>query len=141
MKGVMGFGKRGKLSPRYIGPFEIIDCMSDVAYKLALPPDLVGVHSIFHVSMLKKYYADSTYNVHMYSMLLDENLTYDEEPITILNRQVQKLRSEEITSVKVQWKHHPVEEAPRETDFDMCSQYPQLFTHSVFSAFSPFSEH
>ena len=70
VKGVMRFGKRGKLSPRYIDPFEIIDQMGDVAYELALPPGLTGVHPIFHVSMLKKYHADGTYIVRWDSILV-----------------------------------------------------------------------
>ncbi|XP_059281383.1 uncharacterized protein LOC132035082 [Lycium ferocissimum] len=78
MKGVMRFGKRGNLSPRYIGPFEIVDCIGDVAYELAFLPGLAGVHPIFHVSMLEKYYADGAYIVHWDSILLDENLTYEE---------------------------------------------------------------
>ncbi|XP_059306328.1 uncharacterized protein LOC132057743 [Lycium ferocissimum] len=78
MKGVMRFGKRGKLSRRYIGPFEILDRVGDVVYELALPPGLAGVHPIFHVSMLKKYYADGTYIIRQDSILLNENLTYEE---------------------------------------------------------------
>ncbi|XP_059290948.1 uncharacterized protein LOC132044472 [Lycium ferocissimum] len=85
MKGVMRFGKRGKLRPRYIGPFEIVDCMGNVAYE-SLPPGLAGVHPVFYVSMLKKYHADGTYIVCWDSILLDENLTYKEEPIAILDR-------------------------------------------------------
>ncbi|XP_059306316.1 uncharacterized protein LOC132057727 [Lycium ferocissimum] len=135
MKGVMRFGKKGKLSPRYIGPFKIIGRMGDVAYELALLQGLAGVHPIFHVSMLKKYHADGTYIVRWDSILLDENLTYEEEPIAILDRQVRKLRSKEIASMKVQWKHRPIEKATWETKSDMRSRYPQLFTIQVFSRF------
>ena len=71
--------------------------------------------------------------------MLDENLTYEEEPIAILDRQVRKLRSKEIASVKVQWKHRPVEEATWETESDMRSRYPQLFTDSGISLLSFFS--
>ncbi|XP_015075300.1 uncharacterized protein LOC107019268 [Solanum pennellii] len=92
MKGVMRFGKKVKLSPRYISPFEIVERIGEVAYQLALPPRLSGVHP---------------------------NLTFEEEPITILDRRIRKLRSKEIASVKVQWKHRPVEEATCETESDM----------------------
>ena len=102
MKGVMRFGRRGKLSPSYIGLFEIVDSISDVAYELALPPGLAGVHPIFYILMLKKYHVDGTYIVNWDSILLDGDLTYEEEPIAILDRQVQKLRSKEIASTKVQ---------------------------------------
>ncbi|XP_059277941.1 uncharacterized protein LOC132032189 [Lycium ferocissimum] len=92
MKGVMRFGKRCKLSSRYLGPFEVLRRVGDVAYDLALQPGLSGVHLVFHVSMLKKYHSDGSYIVRWDSVLLDENLSYEEEPITILDRQVRKLR-------------------------------------------------
>ncbi|XP_060211912.1 uncharacterized protein LOC132639484 [Lycium barbarum] len=115
VKGVMGFGKKGKLNPRFIGPFGILDHMREVAYELALPPCLSGVHPVFHMSTVKKYHSDGSYIIRWDSVLLDENLSYEEEPIAILDREVQKLRSKKITSVKVQWKHRPVEEATWET--------------------------
>ncbi|XP_059310141.1 uncharacterized protein LOC132061318 [Lycium ferocissimum] len=134
MKGVMRFGKRGKLSPRYIGPFEILDRVGDIAYELDLPQGLAGVHPVFHVSQ-KKYHTDGTYIIRWDSVFLDENLTNKEEPITILDRQVRKLKSKEIASVKVQWKHRPVEEATWEAEFDMRSRHPQLFFDSSTSPF------
>ena len=105
MKGVMRFGKRGKLSPRYIGPFEVLKRIGEVAYELALPPGLSGVHPVFHVSMLKRYHGDGNYIIRWDSVLLDENLSYEEEPVAILDREVRKLRSREIASIKVQWKN------------------------------------
>ena len=104
IKGVMRFGKRGKLSPRYIGPFEVLKRMGEVAYELALPPGLSGVHPVFHVSMQKKYHGDGNYIIHWDSILLDKNLSYEEEPISILDREVRKLRSKVIKSIKFQWK-------------------------------------
>ncbi|XP_060210584.1 uncharacterized protein LOC132637524 [Lycium barbarum] len=102
MKVVMRFGKRGKLSSRYIGPFEILERVGDTACELALPPGMEGVYPVFHVSMLKKYHADGTYIVCWDTVLLDENLTYEEELIMILDKKVRKLRSKEIASVKMQ---------------------------------------
>ena len=96
MKGVMQFGKRGKLSPRYIGPFEVLKRVGEVAYELALPPGLSGVHPVFHVSMLKRYHGDGNYIIRWDSVLLDENLSYEEEPVAILDREVRKLRSREL---------------------------------------------
>ena len=119
MKGVMRFGKRGKLSPRYIGPFEVLKRVGDVAYELALPPRLSGVHPVFHVSMLKKYHGDGNYIIRWDSILLDENLSYEEEPIAILDREVRKMRPKEIASIKVQWKDRPVEESTWESEVDM----------------------
>ncbi|XP_059292574.1 uncharacterized protein LOC132046044 [Lycium ferocissimum] len=109
-KGVMQFGKRSKLSLRYFRLFEGLRRVGEVSYELPLPPGLSGVHLVFHVSMLKKYYSDGSYIVRWDYVLLNENLSCREEPIAILDRQVRKLRSKEIASVKVQWKHHPVEE-------------------------------
>ncbi|XP_059288902.1 uncharacterized protein LOC132042359 [Lycium ferocissimum] len=111
MKGVMRFRKNGKLSPRFIGPFKTLRHMREVAYELALPPGLSGVHPVFHVFMLNRYHGDGSFIICWDSVLLDENLYYEEEPITILDREVRKLRSMEIASVKVQWKNHPIEEA------------------------------
>ncbi|XP_059288547.1 uncharacterized protein LOC132041883, partial [Lycium ferocissimum] len=101
-----------------------------VAYKLALPPGLSGVHPVFHVSMLKRYHGDGSYIIRWNSIFLDENLSYEEEPAAILYRDVRKLRTKEIASVKVQWKNRPVEEATWETESDMSNKYPHLFVES-----------
>ncbi|XP_059311694.1 uncharacterized protein LOC132063243 [Lycium ferocissimum] len=77
--------------------------------------------------MLKRYHSDGSYIIRWDSVLLDENLTYEEVPVAILDRDVCKLRSKEIASVKVQWRNRPVEEATWETESDMSSKYPQLF--------------
>ncbi|WMV07948.1 hypothetical protein MTR67_001333 [Solanum verrucosum] len=99
MKGVMIFGKKGKLSPRYIGPFEVLECVGSVAYRLALPPNKSGVHPIFHIFMLKRYHGDGDYIIKWDSIMLDKDLQYEEEPIAILDRDVSKLRTKEIKSV------------------------------------------
>ncbi|XP_049369911.1 uncharacterized protein LOC125834804 [Solanum verrucosum] len=130
MKGVMRFGKKGKLSLRYIGPFEIVECIGEVAYELVLPPDLSGVHPVFHISMLKKYHQGGAHVIQWDSVSLDQNLTFEEESVTILDRQIRKLSSKEIDSVKGQWKHRPVEEDTWETESDMRSRYPRLFERS-----------
>ncbi|KAK4737667.1 hypothetical protein R3W88_001364 [Solanum pinnatisectum] len=126
----MRFGKKGKLSPRYIGPFEILKCVGKVAYRLTLPPNLSSVHPVFHVSMLKRYHGDRDYIIKWDLIVLDKDLKYEEEPIAILDHNVRKLRTKEIKSVKVQWKHRLVEEATWETERDMRDKYPQLFVDS-----------
>ena len=127
MKGVMRFGKKGKLSPRYIGPFEILERIGAVAYRLALSPDLSLIHPVFHVSMLRKYMYDPSHVLEPQTVQLDENLCYQEEPIAIVDRQAKKLRSKEITLVKVIWRNHTAEEATWESEDIMRSKYPHLF--------------
>ncbi|XP_070055256.1 uncharacterized protein [Nicotiana tomentosiformis] len=86
MKGVIRFGKKGKLSPWYIGPFEILERIEEVAYKLALPPSLDAVHPEFHVSMLLKYHDDPSHMLDFSSIQLDKDPSYVEEPLAILDR-------------------------------------------------------
>ena len=83
MKEVMRFEKRGMLRPRYIGPFEVLKRVGEVTYELALPPGLSGAHPVFHVSMLKRYHGNGNYIIRWDSVLLDKNLSYKEEPVSI----------------------------------------------------------
>ena len=101
-----------------------------MAYKLALPPSLSAVHPVFHVSMLPKYIPDKSHVLSLDYVELSLDLTFEEEPIAILDRHVRKLRTKEIASVKVQWKHRSVGEATWETESDMRARYPQLFEAS-----------
>ncbi|KAL0533674.1 hypothetical protein IC582_027715 [Cucumis melo] len=127
MKGVLRFEKKGKLSPRFVGPFEILERIGPVAYRLALPPSLSTVHDVFHVSMLRKYVADPTHVVDFEPLQISENLSYEEQPVEIFAREVKKLRSREISLVKVLWPNHGVEEATWEREEDMRAQHPELF--------------
>ena len=127
MKGIMRFGKKGKLSPRYVGPYEIIERVGNVAYKLLLPPELGGVHPVFHVSMLRKYLPDPSHVIQPQAVQLDKNLAYVEAPVRILDQQIRKLRSKEIPLVKVAWEKHSQEEATWEVEADMRQRYPALF--------------
>ncbi|KAL4039222.1 hypothetical protein IC575_002871 [Cucumis melo] len=111
MRGVLRFERRGKLSPRFVGPFEILERIGPVAYRLALPPSLSTVHDVFHVSMLKKYVSDPSYVVDYEPLEIDENLSYTEQPVEVLAREVKTLRNKEIPLVKVLWWNHRVEEA------------------------------
>ncbi|XP_070029235.1 uncharacterized protein [Nicotiana sylvestris] len=86
MKGVMRFGKNGKLSPRYIGPFEVLQKIGEMAYKLALPPSMSSVLPVFHVSMLRKYVGDPSHVLNFSTVQLDGELTYDMEPVAILGQ-------------------------------------------------------
>nr|XP_009605310.1 uncharacterized protein LOC104099881 [Nicotiana tomentosiformis] len=103
-KGVMQFKKKEEFSPRFIGSFEILERVGEVAYKLEFSPSLAWVHLVFHVSMLRKYHEDRSYVLDFSTMQLDENLTYEEEPVTILDRQVRKTRYKSFSFVKDYWK-------------------------------------
>jgi len=127
MKGVMRFGKKGKLSPRYIGPYKIIRRVGQVAYELELPQELSSVHPVFHVSMLQKCIGDPSHITPTEDVQVTGDLTYEEVPIAILDRQVKKLRNKEIASVKVLWRNQQVEEVTWEAEEAMKSKYPHLF--------------
>ncbi|XP_070013354.1 uncharacterized protein [Nicotiana sylvestris] len=101
MKGMMRFGKKGKLSPRIIGPFEILDRVGEVAYRLPLPPSLSTVYLVFHVSMLRKYHGDPSHVLDFSTVQLDKDLTYEKEPLAILDWQVCQLRSKNFPSAHV----------------------------------------
>ncbi|XP_017972517.1 PREDICTED: uncharacterized protein LOC108661138 [Theobroma cacao] len=109
-KGIMRFGKKGKLSPRYIGPFETLERFGVVAYRLALSSNLTNVHPVFHVLVLWKYQPDPSHVIKHESLQLGDDMSYKEVLVAILDRQVKKLRSKEIASVKVQWRDHTREE-------------------------------
>ncbi|KAL0560443.1 hypothetical protein IC582_000848 [Cucumis melo] len=127
MRGVVRFERRGKLSPRFVGPFEILERIGPVAYRLALPPSLSTVHDVFHVSMLRKYVPDPSHVVDYEPLEIDENLSYTEQPVEVLAREVKTLRNKEIPLVKVLWRNHRIEEATWEHEDDMRSRYPELF--------------
>ncbi|TYK04827.1 pol protein [Cucumis melo var. makuwa] len=101
MKGVLRFEKKGKLSPRFVRPFEILERIGPVAYRLALPLSFSTVHDVFHVSMLRRHVADPTHVVNFEPLQISENLSYEEQSVEILAREVKKLRNREISLVKV----------------------------------------
>ncbi|XP_070009630.1 uncharacterized protein [Nicotiana sylvestris] len=127
MKGVMRFGKNDKLSSQLIGHFEVLQRIGEVSYKLALPFSLSSMHPVFHVSMLRNYINDPSHVLDFNTVQLDGDLTYDVEPMAILDWHIRKLMSKDIASVKVQWRGHLVEEATSETEKEMRSRYPCLF--------------
>ncbi|GKD57707.1 putative reverse transcriptase domain-containing protein [Tanacetum coccineum] len=102
-KGVVRFGKRGKLNPRYIGPFKMLEKVGSVAYKLELPQELCGVHSMFHVSDLKKWYSDDPLVVLLDGLHIDDKLYFVEEPVEIMDREVKRLKQSHIPIFKVRW--------------------------------------
>ena len=126
-KSVVRFGKQGKLSPRYIGPFEIVERVGPVAYRLDLSEELSRVHNVFHFSMLRKYISDPSYVLEAPEIELRHDLSYEEQPVQILGREENELRNKTISLVKVLWRNHLVEEATWEREDQMRDQYPHLF--------------
>ncbi|GJR42808.1 hypothetical protein Tco_1310911 [Tanacetum coccineum] len=102
-KGVIHFGKKGKLAPRYVGPFEILERIGHVAYRLRLLEELSGLHDTFHVSNLKKCLADASLHVPLDEIKVDKTLRFVEEPVEIMDREVKILKRSRILLVKVQW--------------------------------------
>ena len=107
------------MSPRYIGPSKILKRIGSVAYELDLPNDLAKVHPVFHVSMLRKFIGDIDTIVPLEKVTIEENLTYEEVPIEILDRQVKRVRNKDIAPVKVLWLNQKVESATWEAEEDM----------------------
>ncbi|GAV64392.1 Chromo domain-containing protein [Cephalotus follicularis] len=126
-KGVQRFGKKGKLAPRYIGPFEILERVEEVAYQLALPPALSNVHNVFHISMLRRYIPDPSHVLDYDTVPVQDDLSCEELPARILDRKTQTLRSRTISMVKVQWQYHKPDEATWEREEDIRERYPHLF--------------
>ncbi|KAL6191550.1 hypothetical protein ACLB2K_037940 [Fragaria x ananassa] len=122
-KRVVRFGKRGKFNPRYIGRYEIIERVGSLAYRLDLPPKLSKIHNVFHVSMLRKYIADPSHVLQEQPISLKNDLTYEKEPVQILDRKEQ----DNDPLVKVLWRSHQVEEATWEPEEQMRQQNPHLF--------------
>ncbi|GJS19856.1 hypothetical protein Tco_0448488 [Tanacetum coccineum] len=126
-KGVVRFRKKGKLAPRFFGPFKITERISPVAYRLRLPEDLNGVHDTFHVSNLKKCLANPILQVYLDEIQVDAKLNFIEEPVEILEREFKKLKRSRIDIVKVRWNSSGPEFTCERED-QMKLKYPHLFS-------------
>ncbi|XP_028074321.1 uncharacterized protein LOC114276696 [Camellia sinensis] len=127
MKGHMRFGKKGKLTPRYIGPFQILERLGHVAYRITLPPRMEQVHNVFHVSMLRGYLRYPFHVIDHHRIALDENMMYEEWPVQIIDRQVKQLRNKTIPIVKIGWNEHYGKEATWEKEEEIRQRYSHLF--------------
>ena len=126
-RGVVRFNKREKLSPRFIGPFEILERIGVVAYRLALLPIISGVHEVFHVSMLHKYTANPAHVVDWGQIEVDTDGTFEEGPVCTLDSHDQVLRRKTVRLVRVLWRNYGVEESTWEREDTMRATYPFLF--------------
>ena len=126
-RGVVRFDKRGKLSPRFIGPFEILERVGTVAYRLALPPSMSGAHEVFHVSMLRRYTPDPAHVVDWGEIEVDTDGTFDEGLVCIMDNLDQVFQHKTMRLVRVLWQHRGVEESTWECEDTMQTTYPFLF--------------
>ena len=131
-KKILCFGRKGKLSPRFIGPYDILERVGPVVYRLALPLELAKLHDVFHVSMLRRYRSDPSQILPIQDIQVQEDFTFEEEPKAILDREIRQLRNKKVPLVKVIWKHHVMEEAKWEPESTMRVQYPQLLSSGNF---------
>ena len=126
-RGVVRLGKQGKLSPRFMGPFEILERVDTIECRLALPPSMSGVHEVFHISMLRKYTPDLAHVVDWGETEVDTNGTFEEGPVCIMDSRDQVLRRKTVRLVRVLWQHRGVEESMWEREDTMRATYPFLF--------------
>ena len=126
-KGVIRFQKRGKLNPRYIDPFRILERIGPVVYRLELPLELSRIHNVFHVSMLKKYISDPSHILEVPPVEFDKDLSFEVQPVAIVDQEMKQLRSKVIPMVKVLWKSDMIEEMTWELESFMRNHYPYFF--------------
>ena len=126
-RGVVRFSKRGKLSLRFTGPFEMLERIGIVAYRLALPPSMSGVHEVFHVSMLRKYTPDPAHVVDWGQIEIDTDVTFEEGPVCIVDSHDRVLRRKTVRLVRVLWRHCGMEESTWEREDTMRATNPFLF--------------
>ena len=129
IRGLRRLKVKGKLSPRYIGPFQILERKGEVAYQLELPERLSDVHDVFHVSQLKKCLRVLEEQLPLEELNVQDDLTYSEHPVKILETSQRITRSKIIKMCKVQWSHHSEDEATWEREDELMVEFPQLFSN------------
>jgi hypothetical protein len=128
MRGLRHFKVRGKLAPRFIGPFKILKKRGEVAYQLELSPQLSDVHDVFHVSQLKKCLRVPKEQIPMEDLDAKEDLSYQEYPVKIIETSKRVMRDKKIKMRKVQWSYHIEEEATWEREEELKAQFPSFFS-------------
>jgi hypothetical protein len=129
MRGLNHFRIRGKLAPRYIGPFKILEQKGEVAYQLELPPHLSNVNDVFHVSQLRKCLRVPEEQIPLEELMIGEDLTYQEYPVKILNTSKKVTRNNRYKMCKVQWSNHTEEEATWGKEDQLKVQLPDIFSN------------
>ncbi|GJY09488.1 putative reverse transcriptase domain-containing protein [Tanacetum coccineum] len=130
-KGVVRFGKRGKLNPRYVGPFKVIERVETVAYKLELPQQLSRVHNTFHVSKLKKCLYDESLVIPLEELRVDDKLCFVVEPVEVMDREIKQLKRSRIPIIKVRWNSKRGPEFTWEREDQFTQKYPHLFSKTA----------
>ncbi|GKA62926.1 putative reverse transcriptase domain-containing protein [Tanacetum coccineum] len=133
-KGVVRFGRRGKLNPKYVGPFKVLAKVRAIAYKLELPQELSRVYNIFHVSNLKICYSNEPLAIPLDGLYIDDKLCFMKEPIEIMDGEVKRLKQSHILIVKVRWNLRRGPEFTWEREDQFQKKYPHLFTKPVPSS-------
>ena len=139
MKGLQRFKIKGKLAPRFIGPFHIVARRGKVAYQLDLPGDLSGIHNVFHISQLRKYMSNQEKQVSHEYIDVQPDLTYREHPIKILEESERRTRRKTIKFFRVQWRNHTEDEATCESEDFLRTEHPHLFKDQLKSRGRDFS--
>nr|GEY77376.1 putative reverse transcriptase domain-containing protein [Tanacetum cinerariifolium] len=133
-RSVIQFGKQGKLKPRYIGPFKILERIGPVAYKLKLPKELSNVYSTFDISNLKKCLSEESLVIPIKKLLLDEKLKFVEEPVEIMDREIKQLKQIRIPIIKVRWNSKRGPKFTREREDKIHAKYPRRFSNITLAS-------
>ncbi|XP_010666675.1 uncharacterized protein LOC104883811 [Beta vulgaris subsp. vulgaris] len=139
-KGMMRFGKKGKLCAKYVASYEILQRIGKVAYKLALLMEFEKMHDVFHICQLKRYIPDKSHVLERKRIQIDRSFTYEERPVRILDKKVRSTHNKNVNVVKVLWSNHESEEATWEGKDEMKKKYPKFFLEGMPKGLLPLAK-